>query len=433
MKIKFLIAFVCLVNLMNAQWSYMGLCSTQLTDLTIYYDTIYASTYDGIYKKNVLSADTAWLACGLQGNHVVQTLVPDYQTFICVVEIGNTETTQIYKSIDCGNSFSSLNSIVSNIASYQFLDNIAHPEGNYDTLYCLQNQQKTYNGGTTWDAMNDVMLVNRFIKVNPENHSQLLIGGETIIFSASLQTSFDYGDHWTVLPNMYSFFAGDNALHDMAFNGTDWFAVGEGVIGKTTDGGNSWNQLLNTWSYPAQWILYIFDIEFSPADKNKLYATGDCNEVYKVPLLYSADYGMTWDTLSYNSIMKPNIRCLAIKSTVGSDKVFLGGRGVYKYENIFTGVQDKKSIKPNYYFLSQNYPNPFNPSTTFSFYLPKRSHAALKIFDLLGREVATIVSEELTAGNYSRKWNAGNTPSGIYFYRLQAGAFTETKKLILLR
>ena len=433
MKIKFLVAFVSLVNLMNAQWNYMGLCSTQLTDLTIYHDTIYASTYDGIYKKNVLSADTAWLACGLQGNHVVQTLVPDYKTFICVVEIGNTGSTQIYKSTDCGNSFLSLNSTVSNIVSYQFLDYIAHPEGNYDTLYCLQNQQKTYNGGTTWDAMNDVILVNRFIKVNPENHSMLLIGGETIIFGPSLQTSFDYGDHWTVLPNMYSFFAGDNALHDMAFNGTDWFAVGEGVIGKTTDGGNSWNQLLNTWSYPAQWILYIFDIEFSPADKNKLYATGDGNEVCKVPLLYSADYGMTWDTLSYNSIMKPNIRCLAIKSTVGSDKVFLGGRGVYKYENVFSGVQDKESVKPNYYYLSQNYPNPFNPSTTFSFYLPKRSYATLKIFDLLGREVATIVSEELTAGNYSRKWNAGHIPSGVYFYRLQTGAFTETKKLVLLR
>ena len=105
MKIKFLVAFVSLVNLMNAQWNYMGLCSTQLTDLTIYHDTIYASTYDGIYKKNVLSADTAWLACGLQGNHVVQTLVPDYKTFICVVEIGNTGSTQIYKSTTLLSSF----------------------------------------------------------------------------------------------------------------------------------------------------------------------------------------------------------------------------------------------------------------------------------------------------------------------------------------
>jgi hypothetical protein len=97
-----------------------------------------------------------------------------------------------------------------------------------------------------------------------------------------------------------------------------------------------------------------------------------------------------------------------------------------------TGVDGLDNV-PIAYNIFQNYPNPFNPSTTFSFYLPKRSHATLKIFDLLGREVTTIVSEEMSGGNYSRQWNATNISSGIYFYRLQAGTFTETKKLILLR
>jgi len=83
--------------------------------------------------------------------------------------------------------------------------------------------------------------------------------------------------------------------------------------------------------------------------------------------------------------------------------------------------------------LEQNYPNPFNPSTTIQFTLPSRSFVSLKVFAVIGREVATIVSEELSAGSYSRTWNAANMSSGIYFYRLQAGTFTETKKLILLR
>ena len=83
--------------------------------------------------------------------------------------------------------------------------------------------------------------------------------------------------------------------------------------------------------------------------------------------------------------------------------------------------------------LSQNYPNPFNPSTSISFILPSRSFVSLKVFDLIGREVAIIVSEEMSAGSYSRQWNAANMSSGIYFYRLQAGSFTETKKLILLK
>jgi len=83
--------------------------------------------------------------------------------------------------------------------------------------------------------------------------------------------------------------------------------------------------------------------------------------------------------------------------------------------------------------LRQNYPNPFNPITSISFSLPLKSFISLKIFDLLGREVATIVSEQLSAGNHAIKWNAVNMSSGIYFYRLQAGSFTETKKLVLLR
>ena len=88
---------------------------------------------------------------------------------------------------------------------------------------------------------------------------------------------------------------------------------------------------------------------------------------------------------------------------------------------------------PSVYMLRQSYPNPFNPITTISFSLPLKSFISLKIFDLLGREVATIVSEQLSAGNHAIKWNAVNMSSGIYFYRLQAGSFTETKKLVLLR
>ena len=98
-----------------------------------------------------------------------------------------------------------------------------------------------------------------------------------------------------------------------------------------------------------------------------------------------------------------------------------------------TGIQNLNNNIPKLFELSQNYPNPFNPSTNISFSLPSKSFVSLKVFDLLGRQVASIVSEELPLGNYSRQWNAANMPSGVYFYRLEVGSFTETKKLILLR
>ncbi len=97
------------------------------------------------------------------------------------------------------------------------------------------------------------------------------------------------------------------------------------------------------------------------------------------------------------------------------------------------GVANTDKTLPSEFELDQNYPNPFNPSTNISFSLPSKSFVSLKIFDALGREVSTILSVELLAGKYSRQWNAAGLPSGIYFYRLQAGSFNETKKMILLK
>jgi hypothetical protein len=88
---------------------------------------------------------------------------------------------------------------------------------------------------------------------------------------------------------------------------------------------------------------------------------------------------------------------------------------------------------PNSFQLAQNYPNPFNPTTTISYQLPTQSHVALKIFDVLGREVATLVNGLEEAGYKSVAWDARSVPSGVYFYRIVAGRYTETKKLLLLR
>jgi hypothetical protein len=83
--------------------------------------------------------------------------------------------------------------------------------------------------------------------------------------------------------------------------------------------------------------------------------------------------------------------------------------------------------------LDQNYPNPFNPTTVIGYRLAAGSHVTLKVIDVLGREVATLVSERQSEGSYSVTFQASNLPSGIYFYRLQTGSFTQTRKMILLR
>ena len=99
--------------------------------------------------------------------------------------------------------------------------------------------------------------------------------------------------------------------------------------------------------------------------------------------------------------------------------------------NVVTGV-NKHDI-PTTFALHQNYPNPFNPASHIDFDLPQSSFVTLKIYDVLGREISTLVEGPRSAGRYVAEWKAGGLAGGIYFYRLNAGSFSETRKLILAK
>ena len=100
---------------------------------------------------------------------------------------------------------------------------------------------------------------------------------------------------------------------------------------------------------------------------------------------------------------------------------------------ITVGVEQVGSGVPEVYNLSQNYPNPFNPSTTINFSLPSASKVVLKIYDILGKEVATLLDSEKPAGNFQVTFDASNLASGLYFYSINAGDFTSTKKMMLMK
>ncbi len=98
-----------------------------------------------------------------------------------------------------------------------------------------------------------------------------------------------------------------------------------------------------------------------------------------------------------------------------------------------TSVENFSNIIPREYALQEAYPNPFNPSTTIEFSLPQSGYVLLKVYDIFGKEVATLVAENLSTGRYAVKWNATDFASGVYFYRMQANSFVETKKLVLMK
>jgi hypothetical protein len=101
----------------------------------------------------------------------------------------------------------------------------------------------------------------------------------------------------------------------------------------------------------------------------------------------------------------------------------------YNKSTDITGSENK----PGSYHLDQNYPNPFNPSTRISFALPENGYVILKIYNSLGQEITTLINKELTAGMHNIEWNAANLPSGIYYYRIQSGNFTDMKKMLYIR
>ncbi len=120
----------------------------------------------------------------------------------------------------------------------------------------------------------------------------------------------------------------------------------------------------------------------------------------------------------------------------GSSNLAIPARSIttVQFMGKLTNVVEMALLNPTEFSLVQNYPNPFNPSTTIEFDLPKTSHVTLKIFNIIGEEVATLVSDRLSAGSYSYEWSRpAGIASGVYLYRLEAEEFIETKKMILLR
>jgi len=214
-----------------------------------------------------------------------------------------------------------------------------------------------------------------------------LIGG-----SANIVTISESGDHIC---------AGANDLRGIYYS---------------TDGGNTWVQNL--------FYLYFYSVT---ASGNYFLAGTDLG------LIFSSDSGENWYLDNSGYYQNPwTIEILLFNNYIYSSIV---GQGLWKRPaedfNMLSVNPIAEQIEQ--FWLSQNYPNPFNPSTKISYQLPVTVDVTLKVFDLLGREVAVLVNEEKSAGNYEVEFNASGLPSGIYFYTLKAENFSDTKKLVLLK
>ena len=206
-------------------------------------------------------------------------------------------------------------------------------------------------------------------------------------------------------------------------NGTKWIATsGEGLV-KFND--TSWTDyLLSQPGYPQNYLTSI------AIENNKNIWVGS-----------NADGGLSkfdgnnWTVYNDTNSGLPGNYVYSIVIDSSGDKWLAtnGGLAVFNENGIVTKIENPISFIPTDFALSQNYPNPFNPTTTINYSVPKSGLVTIKVYDILGRQVRTLVHVEKPAGNYSVKFSGNNLSSGIYFYRMQSGAFSQTKKLILLK
>ena len=162
------------------------------------------------------------------------------------------------------------------------------------------------------------------------------------------------------------------------------------------------------------------------ASGNNLFAGADSG------VFLSTNNGSSWTNVNSGWTSKP-VSALAVS---GSD-LFAGsmGRGVWKRPlSEMTSVREVFESKlPNTFSLEQNYPNPFNPVTVIEYDIPSFSFVSLDIFDVLGRRAETLVNGYQNAQHYAVRFDASRFASGVYFYRLNAGRFVSTKKLLLIK
>jgi len=318
---------------------------------------------------------------------------------------------------------------------------------------------RTTNGGETWGlqfSQNSVGLSDVCF-TSPSNGVVVGqdYGGTGIILSTS-----DGGTNWNeYVTNLQCDLFAVSFVDDL----TGWAVGGSGVILKTIDGGNTWFRQL------YQYIGTLLDVSFINESTGIVVGSGydGGGIVYKttnggsdwfnvstdsLPPLRSVHFeneNIAWVVGGYNIFKTTNGGLNWIKLVSGSSQWLqsvrfidsetgwvVGDHGkILKTTNGGVSFVEEEEMEeiPTSYFLSNNYPNPFNPTTKIQYSIPQTSNVVIKVYDILGSEIETLVNEEKPTGSYEITWYAENLPSGVYFYQLKAGEFISTKKMILIK
>lgn len=202
---------------------------------------------------------------------------------------------------------------------------------------------------------------------------------------------------------------------------------------------NTGNNILSIDSMENFNYTYNYLLKYSSKDSiEKSGYVGYYSEIFPSPDLFPIEISAK-DSGKFVFQYIPPITKISVFDIIREDSIFIYNNSqnqtvltIHILNDIPLNINDRinKSFK---YKLLQNYPNPFNPFTSIQFLISKRSWIILKVYDILGNEIATLVNEEKLPGNYKVKFDGSKLSSGVYFYKMRAGEFIDTKKFILLK
>ena len=373
-------------------------------DFLITNDTIFLATNSGFYISH--DSGQSWERKGVGLNQdMIMSIVQDKNANLYAgTNVG------VFKSTNYGEEWNY-------ILSGTFLRNV---ESFNDVVFAAKawNSQgigiyRSSDHGSSWQIISDIEgTINSFCLL-PNDY--IMAGGD------SLYISSDSGITWNQLPSPV--WGGGQITELKSIQ--NYIYIGSEIAGVfiSTDVGKNWTPL------GLEWLL----ISAIDAYRDSIFIgiNNAVNDPDPVGPFLSTNRGTTWTTIN-QGFENTSILSFSFDSR---GYLLAGSRdGLYiSSEIIATNIKDESFDLPSKFSLSQNYPNPFNPSTKISWQSPVGSWQTLKVYDILGNEVVTLVNEYKNAGSYNFEFNASHLASGIYYYQLRAGDYVETRKMILIK
>ena len=304
---------------------------------------------------------------------------------------------------------------------------------NTNVLYFGKNKIfKTTNASGDWTATNN----NNVLDGNPAlsmaisatHRDTVYVGTAPVGNRAHIYRTANGGSTWTnvtgITPDRYPMDLAVDPKNSQIVYAT-FGGFGTGRIYKSTNAGVSWSNITGTLPDVPTTAVVV-----DPFNSNHVYVGND------IGIYVSINGGSTWSGYGDGLPEAVIISDLTISPSNRVLRAATHGNGVYQRKLLSSEITEvvlSEQVPEKSFVLYQNYPNPFNPRTNLRFEIGDRSHVVLKVFDVLGREVATLVDEIKEPGNYTVSWDAGDLTSGVFYYQLKVGNYSDVKKLVLMR